>query len=156
MFLLTTSRCTLLTYDREQQENARENPIAASAVAAVAGGQAPPQSNVENLLDIDFDGSAPASMQKQPMSGQSGLEGLAGTPQRVASPSAHAAPASNLDDLLGLGFGDAGGSGSNAQNDVMNGFAGLDLGGSNKPPPPGQQLGGQTGQKSNQDLLDLF
>jgi hypothetical protein len=145
---------------REQEENARENPIAAAAAAAAVSGQAPPQSNIENLLDIDFDGSAPASMQKQPASGQSGLEGLAGTPQRVVSPASHAPAATNMDDLLGLGFGEPGPAASPAtlsNNDIMNGFVGLDLGGTSQPPPPGQQLGGEGGQKkSSQDLLDLF
>jgi AP-1 complex subunit beta-1 len=144
----------------EQQEEARENPIAAAAAAAAASGQAP--SNVENLLDIDFDGSAPASMQKQPNHGSSGLEGLAGTPQRVASPATNApAPQqSNMDDLLGL-FGDGGGAAPPAQaaqmsnDDIMNGFASMSLD-SNQPPPPTQQLGGEASKKSNQDLLDLF
>jgi len=114
---------------------------------------------MENLLDIDFDGAAPALLQKQPISGESGLEGLAGTPQRVASPTGNAAPASTMDDLLGL-FGDGGGAaGSNApmaNDDIMNGFAGLNLAGASQPPPASQQLSGQTGQKSNQQLLDLF
>lgn len=154
------SRYIILTKYREQQQEARENPIAAAAAAAAVSGQAPPQSNIENLLDIDFDGSAPASMQKQPPTGESGLEGLAGTPQRVASPAANAPSASNMDDLLGL-FGDSGGGGSAAptmsNDDIMNGFAGMNISGNTQPPPPGQQLGGQAaGPKSNQDLLDLF
>lgn len=157
------ARSFVLTYPREQEENARENPIAADAVAAAAsGGQAQPQSNIENLLDIDFDGSVPASLQKQPGSGESGLEGLAGTPQRVASPATgNAAPASTMDDLLGL-FGDGGAGGGPPANtmsndDMMNGFAGMNLSGSSQPPPPQQQQqGGQAGPKSNQDLLDLF
>jgi AP-1 complex subunit beta-1 len=130
-------------------------------VAAAASGLTAPQSNIENLLDIDFDGAAPASMQKEPPRGASGLEGLAGTPQRVASPATHAPASTNMNDLLDL-FGDSSGGGSahNAapisNDDILNGgFAGMDLGGSNQPPPPGQQLN-QTGQKSNQDLLDLF
>lgn len=95
------------------------------------------------------------------MSGESGLEGLAGTPQRVASPSGNAQPASTLDDLLGLGFGESSGGSSkpNASNDdIMNGFAGLDIGGAMQPPPVSQQLGSQPAQpkKSSQDLLDLF
>ncbi|KAF2735412.1 AP-1 complex subunit beta-1 [Polyplosphaeria fusca] len=144
----------------EQEQEARENPIAAAAVAAVTGGQAPPQSNMENLLDIDFDGSAPASMQKHPSVGESGLEGLAGTPQRVASP-ATSAPASNMDDLLGL-FGDGGGGGGGgaqaqmSNDDIMNGFAGMNIGGASQPPPASQQLSGQGDKKTNQDLLDLF
>ena len=145
----------------EQQEEARENPIAAAAAAAAVSGQAP--TNMENLLDIDFDGSAPASLQKQPIQGESGLEGLAGTPQRVASPAtnAPAQPQSNMDDLLGL-FGDGGGGGaSNASgaqmsnDDIMNGFAGMSIQ-SSQPPPATQQLGSEPTKKSNQDLLDLF
>jgi AP-1 complex subunit beta-1 len=146
----------------EQKEEARDNPIAAAAVAAAASGQAP--TNMENLLDIDFDGSAPASMQKQPVGDASGLEGLAGTPQRVASPAVNA-PAqsqSNMDDLLGL-FGD-GGSGGRApaaapaqmsNDDIMNGFASMSME-TTQPPPPTQQLSGEPSKKSNQDLLDLF
>ena len=42
----------------------------------------------------------------------------------------------------------------NHQN-VMNDFAGLDLSATSQPPPPQQQLAGE-GQKTNQDLLDLF
>ena len=147
----------------EQQEEARENPIAAAAAAVAAGGQTP--TNIENLLDIDFDGSAPASMQKQPTPGASGLEGLAGTPQRVASPVGNVGqPQSNMDDLLGL-FGDGGGGGGGAaaapagqmsNDDIMNGFASMSME-TNQPPPASQQLGsGQEGKKSNQDLLDLF
>lgn len=145
----------------EQQEEARENPIAAAAAAAAVSGQ--PTTNLENLLDIDFDGSAPASLQTQPSKGESGLEGLAGTPQRVSSPitNAPAQPQSNMDDLLGL-FGDGGGSASAppagaqmSNNDIMNGFADMSIQ-SNQPPPATQQLGGEPSKKSNQDLLDLF
>ncbi|KAI9824200.1 MAG: hypothetical protein M1819_000912 [Sarea resinae] len=164
----------------EQMQNARENPIAAAA--AVAGGQAPgtgtQANNTESLLDIDFDGAAPASAQKEPASGLSGLEGLAGTPQRVASPSAvlggggggptappsSAAPHNNLDDLLGV-FGDGGAAngggaaGAGLAQDMADGFAGLDLSGaagggmsaSQPPPPPGQQI-----KKNNEDILGLF
>lgn len=144
----------------EQQEEARENPIAAAAAAAAVSGQTP--TNIENLLDIDFDGSAPASLQKQPTQGESGLEGLAGTPQRVASPATNAStqPQSNMDDLLGL-FGDGGGGGAHASSapmsndDIMNGFAGMSIQ-TNQPPPATQQLGNEPSKKSNQDLLDLF
>ena len=145
----------------EQQEEARENPIAAAAAAAAVSGQAP--SNVENLLDIDFDGSAPASMQKQPTHGSSGLEGLAGTPQRVASPAVNA-PAqqqSHMDDLLDLCGDGGGGAAAPAQatqmsnDDIMNGFASMSME-TSQPPPPTQQLGGEPSKKSNQDLLDLF
>ena len=145
----------------EQQQEARENPIAAAAAAAAVSGNAPPPNNLENLLDIDFDGSAPASMQKAPGQGESGLEGLSGTPQRVASPASNVPPQpqSNMDDLLGL-FGDGGGAAPAAgaqmsNDDIMNGFAGMSIQ-NNQPPPPQQQTGGEAAKKSNQDLLDLF
>ncbi|PLB52756.1 AP-1 complex subunit beta-1 [Aspergillus steynii IBT 23096] len=151
----------------EQIENARENPLAAAAAAA-ATGETPsqqPQNNVENLLDIDFDGGAPASAQNEPSSGMSGLEGLAGTPVRVDSPAAGApAPSNNLDDLLGV-FGDgapssssgagAAPNGGSASADLMNGFAGLDLSSNNNPtspPPPG----GSQPKKTNEDIMSLF
>ncbi|KAL5120937.1 beta-adaptin [Pleosporales sp. CAS-2024a] len=142
----------------EQQEEARENPIAAAAAAAAVSGKAAPTTNMENLLDIDFDGSAPASMQHAPGHGESGLEGLAGTPQRMASPVSNApAQQSNMDDLLGL-FGNGGGGGGGTQmsnNDMMSGFASMSIQ-NNQPQPATQQLGGESSKKSNQDLLDLF
>lgn len=138
----------------------------AAAAAAAATGETPaqqPQSNVENLLDIDFDGGAPASAQNEPSSGMSGLEGLAGTPVRVESPATGApAPSNNLDDLLGV-FGDGAPSsstepapnGGGASADLMNGFAGLDLSSNNtttSPPPPG----GSQPKKTNEDIMSLF
>ncbi|KAK5157655.1 adaptin N terminal region-domain-containing protein [Cryomyces antarcticus] len=150
----------------EQQQNARENPIAAAAAAAaVSGGPAPTQNNAENLLDIDFDGAAPASLQKQPISGVSGLEGLAGTPQRVASPAAQSSTAGNtMDDLMGVfGNGDAAATANGAvgnqgsgMDDLMNGFAGLDTGAMQQPPPPQTQLRQGAGSKNNEDILGLF
>ncbi|GAB7365795.1 hypothetical protein MBLNU230_g7128t1 [Neophaeotheca triangularis] len=168
----------------EAKEQARENPIAAAAVsAAMSGAPAPAsaaQTTAENLLDIDFDGAAPASMQKAPNLGSNGLEGLAGTPQRVASPGSAAGAAGNsggggggagsgagggMDDLMGM-FGDAGGSdaapnpanGAQGSEDLMNGFASLDLGGG-QPPPPQEQMDGSAGgggKKTKDDLLGLF
>ncbi|KAL8941211.1 MAG: hypothetical protein Q9216_002388 [Gyalolechia sp. 2 TL-2023] len=154
----------------EQLQNARENPLAAAAAAAaVSGAQPPTQANVENLLDIDFDGAAPASSQKSPAAGLSGLEGLAGTPQRVASPAvdltspAGAQPmGNNLDDLMGLSNGTAQPNGnSNFHQDMLGGFADLDMSAGDQPPPAGQQLasgqgGGGGGKKTNEDLLGLF
>src|SRR5262249_41360089 len=112
----------------EQIQNAKETPIAAAAVAAAAQGkQAVPQNNVENLLDIDFDGAAPASTTEEPANGMTGLEGLAGTPQRVDSPAIGSAtqPQNNLDDLMGVfGNGNAGASSSGfggmSDSDIMN------------------------------------
>ena len=107
----------------------------------------------------------------------SGLEGLAGTPQRVASPAVHAPTAraqqdnnnNNMDDLMGLfgngsgmtdgGAGSQGTGGSSNGMDIMNGFAGLDLaGGGNQPPPPQTQIAQQNGgaKKGNEDILGLF
>lgn len=170
----------------EQMQNAKENPIAAAAVAAaVQGGssQVQAQNNAENLLDIDFDGSAPASTNHKPTNGLSGLEGLAGTPQRIQSPAAGMPSQSvstnnNMDDLLGVfGNGDSaaaatapsmqsnlsGFGGMMSDSDIMNGFASMDLSGSQHPPPAKQQLddlgmGGSSSQqkKTNEDLLSLF
>ena len=159
----------------EQMQNARENPLAAAAAAAAVSGAPPQQANAENLLDIDFDGAAPASAQKSPLSGMSGLEGLAGTPPRVASPPAAGPPSGggNLDDLMGMstngsssavGFGQqANGSGmmgmgmgmGMSNEDVLGGLANLDMSATSQPPPAGQQLQGG-GKKTNEDLLGLF
>lgn len=142
---------------QEQRQNAVDNPIAAAVVTAQNG----TQNNAENLLDIDFDGAAPASADAPPTGGSSGLEGLAGTPQRVASPSAGGPQgASSLDDMMGLfdmnGGSSSAAAGNNAHNDMMSGFGGLDLGGASQPPPPGQQLHGEQGKKTNEDLLGMF
>jgi AP-1 complex subunit beta-1 len=93
-------------------------------------------------------------MQKQPTGGASGLEGLAGTPQRVASPTVGMSqPANNMDDLMGL-FGNGGGepaAPTSGADDLMNGFAGMNMGAQAASPPP------QAGQKkTNEDLLSLF
>lgn len=145
----------------EQRQNARDNPIAAAAVtAAVSGGPAPQQNNVENLLDFDADGAMPASLQKEPPQGGSGLEGLAGTPQRMASPTPTQAQSSTADDLAGIfGNGDAPQAEEQQQhtaNDLMNGFAGLDLGGGGKSPSPQQQMASPQQGKAKEDLLDLL
>ena len=172
----------------EQLQNARENPIAA-ATAAAAGStnqQQQQQSNAENLLDIDFDGAAPASMQKQPQPGGNGLEGLAGTPQRGVSPAGGPPAAmqppvqptsasatgqqqpsqasSNANDLADI-FGNGGAVQPQGQqqdglnNDLMNGFAGMDMGntgGKHQQTDSGGQTQGQGSGKSKDDLLDLF
>lgn len=135
---------------QEQMQNARENPIAAS-VAATAGTT---QNNAENLLDIDFDGAAPASSEAPPLPGASGLEGLAGTPQRVASPDSGAPQTSSMNDMMGL-F-DQPAPSQPGGNDLMNELAGMDLGGASQPPPPQTQMQGQNGKKTNEDLLGMF
>lgn len=155
---------------QEQRQNAAENPIAASvaaAAAAGANGTAAPQSNIENLLDIDFDGAAPASAEHNP--------GGTGTPDRAASPpgtgglpGAPGGGSGSIADMMGL-F-DAGGSSDASRSpvgsgggmgDIMNGFAGMDLSGASAPPlPPAQQLqqglGGQEKKGAGDDLLGLF
>jgi len=121
-------------------------------VAAAVSGTAGSQSNTENLLDIDFDGAAPASMQKPPAGGASGLEGLAGTPQRVASPAVEAPQATNnMDDLMGI-FGSTGtdAPATGGTNDLMNGFSGLNMGASPSPPQA------QGSKRTNDDILGLF
>lgn len=65
-----------------------------------------------------------------------------------------------MDDLMGV-FGNGGGFGANGSvpqqqqpqqgksgNDLLDGFAGLDMGGSSEPPPPQQQF--QQQQQSQQ------
>ncbi|KAL9088389.1 MAG: hypothetical protein Q9159_003089 [Coniocarpon cinnabarinum] len=154
----------------EQQQNARDNPIAAAAAAAAVSGNGTTvqQNNAENLLDIDFDGAAPASLQKQPTLGGSGLEGLAGTPQRGTTPEPPSAkpPPTSADDLADI-FGNSNGpqppqAAPNTNDDLMNGFASLNMNGAGKQPPPAnQQLHGsaqppaQTTTSASQDLLDL-
>ncbi|KAJ6116321.1 hypothetical protein N7512_006046 [Penicillium capsulatum] len=149
----------------EQIQNARENPLAAAAAAAAVSGEAAPapaQNNVENLLDIDFDGGAPASAQQDSTGSMSGLEGLAGTPVRVQSPVVGGpAPqaSNNLDDLLGV-FGDAGSAqpppssanSSGAAGDLMNGFEGLDLSGNVAP----SSNNNNQPKKTNEDIMSLF
>ncbi|RMZ82264.1 hypothetical protein DV738_g1847, partial [Chaetothyriales sp. CBS 135597] len=121
---------------------------------------APPQTqnNAENLLDIDFDGSAPASATQKPTNGLTGLEGLAGTPQRVASPgidhsSQPTQPISNnLEDLLGNPSAGASAFGGLSDSDILNGLASMDLSGNHQ---PGLDAG-VGGKKTNEDLLSLF
>jgi hypothetical protein len=144
----------------EQAQLAKENSsVAAIAAAAASGGKAAPSGgNIENLLDIDFDGSAPASAAKVPGGGASGLEGLAGTPQRVASP-AVGQPTNAMDDLMGV-FGNGGGSaaapassGGGGLEDLMGGFGDLNMNGS-QPHSTQTQAAGK--QKTNDDILGLF
>ncbi|QKX57383.1 uncharacterized protein TRUGW13939_04495 [Talaromyces rugulosus] len=157
----------------EQMQNARENPLAAAAAAAGGAPTAQQQANAENLLDIDFDGAAPASAEKEPPSGMSGLEGLAGTPVRTGSPAVSAPQQSNnLDDLLGVFGNDNAAAGSSSSNnnaaadlgglsggfgetndDLMNGFSSLNLTANNNPTSPGSS---SNGKKTNEDILSLF
>jgi len=131
----------------EQEQNALENPLAAAAAAAAVSGTAlPPQNTAENLLDIDFDGAAPASMAKEPEAGGgSGLEGFQSTAN---------------DDLAGI-FGGSNGSAVSQQaanDDLMKGIAGLNMGGAREPPPAVQQLQGKSSasRTAGNDLLDLI
>ncbi|KAK0649789.1 adaptin N terminal region-domain-containing protein [Cercophora newfieldiana] len=145
---------------QEQRQNLAENPIAASVAAAAAanGSGSASQSNIENLLDIDFDGAAPASAEHNP--------GGAGTPDRVASPAATGglpgAPSGGMADIMGL-F-DAPSAGPSTQSpppgmgNVMDSFAGMDLSGMSAPPPASQQLGHKPAEQKggSDDLLGLF
>ncbi|KAK8055354.1 AP-2 complex subunit beta [Apiospora rasikravindrae] len=149
---------------QEQRENLEENPIAASAAAAAAATNGSGnQNNIENLLDIDFDGGAPASLEQA---------SAPGTPARVVSPAGGAAPSGGMADMMGLFDAPPpqqpaamGGMGGGASNDLMNGFAGLDIGGassSEQPPPASTQLGHPDGDaakknaNASEDLLGLF
>ncbi|KAF3912327.1 hypothetical protein AA313_de0205589 [Arthrobotrys entomopaga] len=147
----------------EAQQNARENPI--QAAAAVAGGKV---TNVENLLDIDFDGGAPASAStpsNDPFAVDSTETSRVASPISglSANPGGIQQPANNLDDLLGVFGSDGsvqGGSGGHAtagsDMDILGGgFGGMNLAGS---PPAGgqQQQQGQQKQMKNEDILGLF
>jgi len=64
-----------------------------------------------------------------------------------------------MDDLMGM-FGNSngmssGGMNGGGSNDLMNGFAGLDLNGS-QPPPPQVQMNSGGDKKTKEDLLGLF
>ncbi|EFY89266.1 beta-adaptin [Metarhizium acridum] len=154
---------------QEQRQNAADNPIAASVAAAAANGagSSASQNNIENLLDIDFDGAAPASHEQQSASA---------TPDRVASPAGGAASGGMADmmsmfDAPPIGATNngsaAGPSSGSGINDLMGGFDGLSFGDSNssQPLPAAMQLnnaqgGGssstQTQQKDSDDLLGLL
>jgi AP-1 complex subunit beta-1 len=150
---------------QEQRQNAAENPIAASAAAAAANGGASSaaQNNIENLLDIDFDGAAPASQEQA-----TGSEG----PSRTASPSV-GGPSGGMADMMSMFDAPAPqnlssttqAAPSGGMNDLMNGFEGLNFGGqpSTEPLPAAMQLqnaqGGQAPQapkKDSEDLLGLL
>lgn len=150
---------------QEQRQNAEDNPIAASVAAAGNGmGGGASQNNVENLLDIDFDGAAPASQEQQ---------SATATPDRVASPSG-GAPSGGMADMMSMfeappapsssSSGAAGPSAGSGMNDLMSGFEGLDFGGprSNPPLPAAMQLqnaqtgGSQEPKKDSDDLLGLL
>ena len=106
---------------QEQKDNAAETQV------PVAGG-----GGVEDLLDIDFDGAAPASAAvKTPPPG--GLAELMGD--------------NGMDDMFGAA--DVGGNGLGE----LGGFGGLDLNGGSQSPAPSQQSGSK---KTNQDILGLF
>jgi len=148
---------------QEQRQDAVENPIAAS-VAARAGSNGQPQSNVENLLDIDFDGAAPAS-QDQGGSGSGAGAGSGGMADMMGlfdapAPSSSSQPPGSGMDMLGGGASSSGGG----MNDMMNGFAGLDFGGqsSSEPLPAAMQLqqaqqpAAEKKDNNNDDLLGLF
>lgn len=147
---------------REQRQNAAENPIAAAVGTSSTNGQQ--QNNVENLLDIDFDGAAPASQEDGNGSGNGGatgggmadMMGLFDAP----APSQAAAPAQTTSPPPAAGPSGGG------MDDLMNGFGGLQFGGgASEPAPAGTQLHGGGAQaqgqapaqkKDSEDLLGLF
>ncbi|EJP69344.1 AP-1 complex subunit beta-1 [Beauveria bassiana ARSEF 2860] len=151
---------------QEQRQNAAENPIAASVAAA--NGTAGSQSNIENLLDIDFDGAAPASREHGSASQ---------TPDRVASPAAGAA-SGGMADMMSMFDAPPPAQSSSAvsppaasigsgMNDLMSGFEGMSFGApASEPLPAAMQLqntqGGQPqpqqqqSQGASDDLLGLL
>lgn len=155
---------------QEQRQNAAENPIAASMAAANGSGGNASRTNVENLLDIDFDGAAPASHEQQ---------STTATPERMASP-AGGAQSGGMADMMSMFDAPPAGARSsvvatataasgNGASDLMNDFDGLNLGGSSNSsqssPAAAQLSNAQIGNKQTQmqpqqkdsgDLLDLL
>jgi hypothetical protein len=129
----------------EQAQLAKEN----STVAAIAAGGTT-QKGAENLLDIDFDGAVPAS-------GGAKTEGLAGTPQRVASPAA-GQPTNAMEDLMGVFGGPptaapaSTNGGGGGLEDLMGGFGDMSMNGSSSQQQPKKTTTTQT----NDDILGLF
>lgn len=138
---------------QEQRQNAAENPIAASVTANGSGSVS--QNNIENLLDIDFDGAAPASHEQN---------SATGTPDRVQSPatSGMADMMSMFDAPLAGGSAAPAAAPAGGMNDLMNGFEGLNFGGAttSEPLPAAMQLhnaqGGAQPKKDSDDLLGLL
>ncbi|KAG5912800.1 hypothetical protein E4U53_005148 [Claviceps sorghi] len=143
---------------QEQRQNAVENPIAASVAAADGGSTNTSQNNVENLLDIDFDGAAPASHEQKSASA---------TPDRIASP-VGGMPSGGMADMMSMFDAPptsarnsvVAGSGS-GMSDLMSGLDGLNFGGSSTPGLSSVQGGHEQElthppQKASEDLLDLL
>lgn len=138
---------------QEQRQNAAENPIAASVAA---NGSSSSQNNIENLLDIDFDGAAPASQEQT---------SATGTPDRMSSPAT-----GGMADMMSMFDAPASGGSSGVaptapsggMNDLMNGFEGLNFGATNanQPLPAAMQLHNAQGDsephKDSDDLLGLL
>jgi hypothetical protein len=132
------------TNDREQLQNARENPI-----------QAQSKSNIENLLDLEIGGAteevAPSpTVPRNPSSILDDLGSLSiSTSPVVAPPSASpplttapAQPASNMNDLLGI-----------FDAPVQNGGG---LNGGNVWDAPQNNAPSTQKTKTNEDILGLF
>ena len=106
---------------------------------------------MENLLDIDFDGSAPASSQKEAATTpSSGLEDLTGTSGPVNSPPAVTQQSgNNLDDLMGV-FGNGSSTSDQAgAPGLSQGLADLSMDGGQGESPAGNR-------KSKDNIKDLF
>lgn len=58
-----------------------------------------------------------------------------------------------LDDLMGVFGTDSVAAKTNGDSDLLNGFATLDMGAGNQPPPVGEQM---AAKKNNEDILGLF
>ncbi|KAI5776885.1 adaptin N terminal region-domain-containing protein [Geopyxis carbonaria] len=126
----------------ELARDARENPIQADAKANV---------NIENLLDIDFDGGAPVAA-TPPLAGNgvgNGLEDMLGGGGGTVSPppGVSSSGLGGMEDLMGLSAG-AGAGG--AFGGMANGFEGLSLASPASPPPQ------QKKPTTNEDILGLF
>lgn len=109
----------------------------------------PSQNNVENLLDIDFDGSAPASLQKENHPVPSDTGDLHDSPGQMKSPATINQSANNIDDLIGVFGNDITGSDQQSTNNMSNALADLNLG-------PAQSNSQFDSRKNKDDIMDLF
>lgn len=131
---------------QEQRQNAVENPIAANVVGPV-------NNNAENLLDIDFDGAAPASTDAPIF----GLDNVIGTSHDNKPVTNIAQTSSSVDDMMGLFDMTSSYEPSTStqadviQADLSNKFGGLDLRGTQSSVQPDSKP-----KDNNHDLLGIF
>lgn len=135
---------------QEQRQIAAEDPIAASVAAAANGSSAP--SNIENLLDIDFDGAAPASATPASADGSRTGTPAGGAMADMMSMFDAPPPPNAAGNAPAMGGG---------MGDLINGFDSLNFGGESSQAPTMQPQSTPAAsqpaqQKDSDDLLGLL